>query len=61
MLHKLISKRGENDLFAIIIGLFTVAMLGLIVLLVNSNTIPVMQKVAGNGTLAYQALEKAGG
>lgn len=56
-----LNKKGENDLIVVVVSLFTIAILGLIVLLVNSNTVPVMQSLtSGNESLAYEAIGKAG-
>jgi hypothetical protein len=58
MLKKL-NKKAENDLITIGVALFTIAILGLIVLYVNSQTTAVMQTFVEEGSLASNALSRA--
>lgn len=55
-----LKKKGENDLIEIVIGLFILASLGLITLLVITNVVPVLQTFTTSGSLADQAIVKAG-
>jgi hypothetical protein len=60
-MSNIFNKKGENDLIEIIIGLFVVAFLGFMVVLVILNVTPAFRDFTTTGSLADNAIVKAGG